>query len=519
MHAPKSTMRRNLIANYLGQGWSAVIGLAFIPLYIRYLGMESYGLIGLFAVMQAWLTLLDIGMTPTLGREMARFTAGSHTAQSIRDLLRTLEIVCLALATVICIGVWMASGWLASDWLNVKQLPTTVVADAIAVMAFVLALRFVESIYRSALIGLQAQVLYNTVNALTATLRSVGVIAVLAWMRPTVEAFFLWQALISLFSVVVLATTVHRHLPRSSARPTFSARALADTWRFAGGMAGITLLALLLMQTDKVLVASLLPLAAFGFYALATVVASSLYLLITPVTTAVYPRLVELFSTGDAEALKSAYHRGAQLVTVATAPTALLLAMFGENVVFAWSGDVALARGVGRILSVMAVGTFLNGLMYMPYQLQLAHGWTGLAVRTNLLAVLVVVPTLLLVVPRFGAIGASWVWVGLNLGYFLVHVQLMHRRILQSEAARWYVSDVAAPLAAAIVVVLLASLLAPHPQQDRWHWIAFLACSNVLALVASITAAPLIRSRAVHAAQVLMWRSLDGLKAGHPFRR
>jgi len=133
--------------------------------------------------------------------------------------------------------------------------------------------------------------------------------------------------------------------------------------------------------------------------------------------------------------------------------------------------------------------------------------------------VLVVVPTLLLVVPRFGAIGASWVWVGLNLGYFLVHVQLMHRRILQSEAARWYVSDVAAPLAAAIVAVLLASLLAPHPQQDRWHWIAFLACSNVLALVASITAAPLIRSRAVHAAQVLMWRSLDGLRAGHPFRR
>ena len=67
-------LKRNLIANYLGQGWAALMGLAFIPLYIKYLGIEAYGLIGLFALLQAWLSLLDMGMTPTLGREMARFT-------------------------------------------------------------------------------------------------------------------------------------------------------------------------------------------------------------------------------------------------------------------------------------------------------------------------------------------------------------------------------------------------------------------------------------------------------------
>ena len=35
------------------------MGLAFIPLYIRYLGMEAYGLIGLFAVLQTALAILD----------------------------------------------------------------------------------------------------------------------------------------------------------------------------------------------------------------------------------------------------------------------------------------------------------------------------------------------------------------------------------------------------------------------------------------------------------------------------
>jgi hypothetical protein len=53
------------------------MSLAFVPLYIKYLGIEAYGLIGIFVMLQAWLTLLDMG---ALGREMARFTGGGHDA-------------------------------------------------------------------------------------------------------------------------------------------------------------------------------------------------------------------------------------------------------------------------------------------------------------------------------------------------------------------------------------------------------------------------------------------------------
>jgi len=82
-------IKRNTIANWIGQGVSALMGLAFVPLYIRYLGMEAYGLIGIFVLLQAWLSILDMGITPTLNREMARFTAGAHTPQSIHNLLRS----------------------------------------------------------------------------------------------------------------------------------------------------------------------------------------------------------------------------------------------------------------------------------------------------------------------------------------------------------------------------------------------------------------------------------------------
>ena len=74
-----ASVRINVIANYLGQGWVALMGLAFVPIYIKYLGMEAYGLIGIFAVLQVSLTVLDMGMAPTLNREMA-FHSGSAFA-------------------------------------------------------------------------------------------------------------------------------------------------------------------------------------------------------------------------------------------------------------------------------------------------------------------------------------------------------------------------------------------------------------------------------------------------------
>ena len=80
------SVKRNIIANYAGSAVTTLLSVALVPVYIRYLGIEAYALIGLFAVIQAWLTLLDFGMTPTLGREMARFGAGAVSAQGIRDL-------------------------------------------------------------------------------------------------------------------------------------------------------------------------------------------------------------------------------------------------------------------------------------------------------------------------------------------------------------------------------------------------------------------------------------------------
>lgn len=487
-------LKRNIIANYVGQGWTAIMGLAFIPLYIQYLGMESYGLIGLFAAMQAWLTLLDMGMTPTLNREMARFTAGVRDTQSMHDLLRSLETICVVLAVAVALAVWGASGYLAGDWLNAESLPVPVVAQAISIMGLVAALRFVEGIYRGSLFGLQRQVWYNGMNSVLATLRHGGAVFVLAWLSPTIQAFFYWQAAVSLLSVAVFSAGVHRALPVPPVPARFTFEAIADIWRFASGMMAITFLAILLTQVDKVLLSRLLSLESFGYYTLAVTVAGVLYLATGPITAALYPRLVELAALENEGPLASTYHQGAQLITVLMAPVMALLCVFPESVVFVWSGDTGLAESTAPILSVFVLGVFLNGLVHMPAQLQLAYGWVSLGIRTNIVAVMVLIPAILWVVPRYGAIGAAWIWVALNTGYVLITIQFMHRRLLLREKLEWYVADVLIPAIGAIGIMLLARWFQPIIYQDRWDWFFFLCLVTSFALAVSLVLAGRIRS-------------------------
>ena len=88
-------LKSNLIANWIGQGWIALMGIAFVPLYIKYLGIEAYGLIGFFILLQNGLSIFDMGMSPTLTREMARFTGTEDNTKEIRKLLRSIEIIVL----------------------------------------------------------------------------------------------------------------------------------------------------------------------------------------------------------------------------------------------------------------------------------------------------------------------------------------------------------------------------------------------------------------------------------------
>jgi O-antigen/teichoic acid export membrane protein len=487
------SLKANIIANYCGQGWRALMSLAFVPVYINLLGMEAYGVIGLFATLQAWLGFFDMGLRPVLNREMARFTAGAHDGQSIANLLRSTELLALLIALVFGVVVWAGSDWLATDWVHATKLSTATIAQAFALMGLVAAMQFIESLYASAISGLQRQVLQNVISSFVATFRALGAVGVLIWISPTILGFFVWQGIASLISVILLACAVYRTLPRPAVTARFSWDALRKVRAYAGGMVGIAVLSLLLMQVDKILLSKQLPLDQLGHYLLAGVVAGSMSILATPIGAAYFPRFTELVARGDEPNLREAFHHGAQLTAVPLAAAGAMLILFGDRVLALWTQDAALSREVAPLLSLIALGTMFNGLMSVPYILQLAHGWTSLAIKINIVAVLVLVPAILLLVPHFGPIAAAIAWATLNVSYVLIGAHLMFVRLLRTEKWSWYFEDIALPLGAAFVVGYALRLVLPTDHRFVFE-LAYLVTAGMCIVSVAAISSPLIRA-------------------------
>lgn len=478
------SLKKNVIANYFGQGWSALMGLVFVPVYIKYLGIEAYGLIGIFAMLQAWLTLLDMGMTPTLSREMARYTAGAHTAQSIRDLLRTMEFICFITAIFLAVAIWLCASWLSTHWLQTEKLPTEILTQAISIMGLVIALRFIESIYRGAIVGLQKQVWLSYTGAVLATLRSVGAVLVLIWVSPEIKFFFLWQGIVSLLTIVVFIIATYQSLPVSEQYAQFSLPQLQAIWRFAGGMMATTLLSLLLMQVDKIILSRMLSLEMFGYYTLAGTIAGTLYQLTGPITQAYYPRFTELVTQKNTTELIKIYHQSAQLINVLIIPATIVLIFFGKNMLWLWTGNLQLAQNVAPLMALLALGTMLNGFMHIPYLLTLAYGWTRFGVYQNVIAVVLLVPSIIWATLRYGAIGSAWIWLILNGSYVLISVHFLHNRLLTKEKWIWYRKDLLLPIFATATTVWLCILVQPTIE-SKLIWLVWLLATGLFMVSAA----------------------------------
>jgi O-antigen/teichoic acid export membrane protein len=477
--------RRNIAANLLGSGWTALMQLAFAPVYIHLLGMEAFGVIGIWITVQAVSMLLDLGLGTALNREMARLSAGPGNLPTMRDLLRTMEIVYLPGALLIALLALSTAPMLTAYWLQGQELNPELLHRSLVLLGLSVALQWPFGLYSSGLLGLQRQVALNVVVGLVATLRGAGAAAALWFLTPSLEVFFLVQLVASALQSVLTGLLLWRALSPGFAKAHFRVELLRSVAPFAAGLAGITLLSIILIHADKAVLSGVLSLEDFGYYVLAALAASSLSRLVGPVFAAMYPRLTTLAEREDPIALSTVYHQGSQLIAVLVLPVAMVLAMFSEEVLLLWTRDGGTAMRTAPVLSLLLIGTALNGIMHMPYALQLAHGWTQLTLRINLVAAVLIGPLTYLAATTYGIVGAASMWVALNVGYIVIGVQLMHRRLLPAEKWRWYGRDVLRPMAAAGLVVLCASLII-HPRLSPPVLGGLLTLVLLLAIGASI---------------------------------
>jgi O-antigen/teichoic acid export membrane protein len=301
--------------------------------------------------------------------------------------------------------------------------------------------------------GLGAQVVANAVSAGVATLQGAGAVIVLWRIAPVPQAFFVWQLFAAALQVTILKYWLWRLLPFNGHTPKFSRNALRTVWRFAAGVMGITIGSVILTQSDKVVLSRLLPLASFGYYSLAGAIAGVLTLPAMAMYAALFPAFSELVSRNRIEVLTEQYHNSAQVLSVILAPAAVGAALFSRELLSVYVGDPVIVDNTQTLLRLLIVGNLFLAVMVLPLALQLSYGWTRLSFYKNVIASAVFVPSLLIMVRRFGAVGAAVMWIALTMGYVLIEIPVMHSKLLRSEKWKWYITDLGVPLGISVALI------------------------------------------------------------------
>ena len=469
----------NIIANFAGKAWKGIFGLAFVPIYIQLMGVEVFGLIGIFLSLSALFDLLDMGLSTTLNRELSRLSVAENSAQESRNLVRTFEVVYWGIGIVIGIAVIILAPLLAKYWINSTSISSETIEHALLIMGMLLAAQWPNAIYSGGLKGLQRQVGLNVIKSVSVTVRHVGAVLVLLYVSPSILSFFLWQAFVALLTTIVLAIWLWKSLPKSEHRSKFDKNLLVKNWKFASGMIGISLVTVILTQLDKIILSKMLTLEMFGYYMLALSVANTVRGLVIPIFSALFPKFTQLVASAEESNLIALYHKSCQLMSVFVLPVAITIAVFAKEILTLWLGGTMAAQNSHQILTLLIIGTALNALMILPFALQLAYGWTKLAIYKNVVAIIFLVPLIVWMVQMYQGIGAAWAWIILNLAYLIFEVPIMHRRLLKGEMGKWYSRDVFLPILIVSTIGLIAHEILPV---DSSKMIMLLGVLSTLAL-------------------------------------
>jgi O-antigen/teichoic acid export membrane protein len=488
------SLRSNITANLLGRGWAGLVSLLLLPLYLRYLGIEGYGLVGLQTSLVALFSVLDFGLSTAINRAFAASSAKLETVGEMRSTLTTLELVYWGLALAVGGATAAGSQFIATHWIRPDQLSPHTVQTAVALMGLTIACQWPGALYSGGLMGLEQQVVLNFLQGAMTLIRAVGALAVLALVSSTVEAFFLWQAVASLGQTLLTAALLRRRLPSSAGRNVFSFRLLRRLTPFAAGMFGVSAAWVLLTQIDKVVLSRLLSLEAFGYYTVAATAASALFQLVAPVQSAVFPRFARLSSTGDWTQLTRIYHASCQTAAVAVLPVAAIVAGFASTLLELWTRNSLVAQNGHLVLALLIVGNALNAMLYVPYALQVAAGRVSLVMLLNLSAAVLMVVLVVFLSARYGGSGAAAAWLVGNAALLIIGMSLMHRWLLQGELLRWYRSDFVPPALGSSVVAVLAVTLMPAGLGNLFE-LAWIVGGFACALIVAALVTGEVRSR------------------------
>lgn len=475
-------MFKNIVANFIGRFWSILSNFLFIPLYIHFLGFESYSIISFTLVITGLMAVLDAGLTATLSREFSRADQSEIDKVKIFKTLESSYFIIVGLCVVL---IFAFSNIIADNWLNVKTFESERISFFLKVIGFEVGFQLLLRFYMGGLLGLEKQVRANMYQVGWGAVRN-GLVIIILMFVPTLEMFFIWQTVSTLIFTVLVRFYLNEAL-MGFHRFDFTFKieriVLEKIWRFAGGVLLISLVSSLNTQMDKIVISKLLPVESLGYYTLSVSLAMGIIVLINPISVALLPRFTALFSSKRDIEASLLFNKVNLFVAILIFSIMANMSFFSKELIWIWTGSIEIANRSHLFLPIIAASAGMISLTILPYDIAIANGYTKLNNILGLLSLFITLPGYWLATQSYGAIGAAYVACGIQTVNAFVYIYIINKKFIKTNSIKnLYLKQILFPLVISFFIAFGFSFIPDWVSKYRMISLFWIMISTIVTI-------------------------------------
>lgn len=451
----KSTgaISRNIIWNLSGEATPLLAAVVSIPLLVRGLSTERFGILSLAWALLGYLGIFDIG----LGRALTKLAAdklAAGNAEEIPTLFRTAFVIMLILSLVGGVAMAAVSPWLVYHGLAIPAGLRAETLNAFYVLALSLPLVITTSAFRGLLSALHRFDLVNAVRiplGISMFLSPLLALPFSGSLVPAVAALLAvrllgWLAYLFVCLGIVPELVRYERSHLQFARPLLS---------FGGWITVSSVVGPAMLYCDRFVIGAMLSAAAVAYYATPCDFVLKLSVLPAAIAGVLFPLFANSFAEPTPDRAASLIRRGSILVLIAIFPAILLIVTLAPEGLSLWLGHDFSAHGA-RLVPWLAAGILVNSLAHLPYvMIQGAHR-PDVTAKLHLIELPLYLLLLYWLIHRMGLEGAAIAW-SLRLGADAIALWVAAQNLLPQ--IRKIAGHTVHMLLAALAVVAVGAML------------------------------------------------------------
>ena len=264
-------------------------------------------------------------------------------------------------------------------------------------------------------------------------------------------------------------------------------------WRYALGVASISVVGLVLNQVDKVLVSSQLPFEFFGYYSIAFTFSMIPILLSSLVAVTIYPHLVSCVKSENNNKLLNFYYNSCQYTAFVMLPISITFLFFNQHFIYSWTGLSEVAIRIDQVAYLLLLAQILQAIIVLPFNLALAQGRTKPSFYIGLSSIVFFAPLMFFLIEVWQEIGIGISWVIFSAIMLPLNIYFLHKGSRAIEFIKAHVFAFSIPIIPLVAFIFLASKFSPDPFMSRVDNIYFIVICGIVAQIIAAVSLPVIR--------------------------